>query len=60
MLLAEIRIIYKNPDLLHTLLWNEAAKEDFINVHNELKAKTQDVNVKQAIEDALSLIGLPE
>ena len=57
MLLAEIRIIYKNPDLLHTLLWNESAKEDYINVHKALKAKSTDPNVKQAVEDALSLIG---
>jgi len=57
MLLAEIRIMYKNPDLLHTITWNEAAKEDFINIHNALRAKTQDPNVKQGVQDALSLIG---
>ena len=32
-------------------------KDKFVKVHNDLKAKTQDNNVKQAIEDALSLIG---
>ena len=37
MLLAEIRIIYKNADLLHTLLWNEEKKDDFISVHKALK-----------------------
>jgi len=46
MLLAEIRIIYKNSDLLNTILWNEEKKDEFIAVHKELKAKTTDNNVK--------------
>jgi hypothetical protein len=37
MLLAEIRIIYKNADLLNTLLWNPDKKDDFISVHKTLK-----------------------
>lgn len=57
MLLAEIRIIYKNADLLHTIIWAEDKKEDYISVHKALKAKVTDNNVKQAIDDALSLIG---
>ena len=54
LLLAETRIIYKNPDMLAVVM---GYKDKFVKVHSDLKAKTQDNNVKQSIEDALSLIG---
>ena len=46
LLLAEVRIIYKNKDLLRIVV---NSKDDFLKVHNTLKAKTQDSKVLEAI-----------
>jgi hypothetical protein len=41
--LSEIRVIYKNADLLAKVM---DMKDKFIKVHTEAKAKTTDSNVK--------------
>ena len=53
-ILSEIRIVYKNADLLAKVM---EMKDKFVKVHNEVKAKTTDNNVKFAIDDLLMLLG---
>jgi hypothetical protein len=52
--LSEIRIVYKNADILAKVI---EMKDKFIRVHSDVKAKTQDNNVKFAIEDLMMLLG---
>ena len=54
MVLAEVRILFKNQSMLDKLA---DKKDHFIKVHKDLKAKVTDSNVKQAIDDLLLLIG---
>lgn len=53
-ILSEIRIVYKNPDMLAKVM---DMKDKFVKIHNEVKAKTTDNNVKFAIDDLLMLLG---
>jgi len=52
--LSEIRVIYKNADILAKVM---DMKDKFVKVHSDAKAKTTDSNAKQAIEDLMMLIG---
>lgn len=53
-LLCEIRIIYKNADVLTKVL---QMKEKFVKVHNDLKNRTTEASVKQAIGDLFLMLG---
>jgi hypothetical protein len=53
-ILSEIRIVFKNADLLGKVM---EMKDKFVKVHNEVKSKTTDNNVKFAIDDLLMLLG---
>uniref|UniRef100_A0A7S3CJK8 PUL domain-containing protein n=1 Tax=Strombidium rassoulzadegani TaxID=1082188 RepID=A0A7S3CJK8_9SPIT len=53
-LLAENRILYKNQDILDSVL---EMKEKFVKAHKEIAASSSDKNVKEAVADLLSQIG---
>lgn len=52
--LSEIRIIYKNGPLLNCAIENQGK---MMQMHNQIKGKTQDDNVKQVISDLYQLLG---
>ena len=52
--LSEVRIIYKNGPLLNCAIEN---KDKLLQMHNQVRGKTQDSNVKQVIEDLYQLLG---
>lgn len=54
MLLCEIRMLYKNAD---NLTWALASKDKIIQVHDSLKAKITDDQIKNSIDDLYLLIG---
>lgn len=54
MLLCEIRILYKNAD---NLTWALGIKDKIMKVHDDLKQKTSDQGVKNAIDDLYLLLG---
>lgn len=54
MILAECRMIFKNQGLLDKV---SGIKEKFIKVHTEFKNQSADHQLKQTIDDVLSLVG---
>jgi len=53
-LLCEIRIIYKNADILSKVL---SVKDKFVKVHQDLRNRTTENTVKLAIADLFLMIG---
>lgn len=54
MLLCEIRILYKNAD---NLTWALASKDKILKVHDALRNKIADDQIKNSIDDLYELIG---
>jgi hypothetical protein len=53
-ILSEIRVLFKNAQILGKVM---EMKVRFVQVHNQVKSKTTDSNVKLAIDDLLMLLG---
>lgn len=54
LILAETRMLYKNDRL--TKLVQQELKDKFVGVHESLRKRTANNNIKEAIDDLLQLV----